>query len=660
MTKTFIPGDDESPVSSSMTSPMKFEQMEGIDFKGGLAEYAGNNLALVAPDGEESLASRIDELLADSAKYEAAFEKHLSVDSAFRGAVAQDDDPCPGANASDEEVLAWMERQEQKAANEGDGELNYEFAEDLLNDAAIFHHLTKHCQGMPLTDLGLAERFIKRYGSRLRYCHAREMWLAYSNGKWHWDAMPIVHACLKETVRKIVQEARALSAEEVKREATFREDLRIAEIKAKITRRPQGTLNHEGRMVGIVDHLSPEEVRKEREKAKKKAEGRIAGILKFAHASEAAGKFKAALDHAKNLPGVRVKVDDFDRQPYLLNCPNGTVDLRTKELLPHRPADLLSKMTSVPYDPLAGCPIWKRRVIHRAFYHSWSLIGYVKRLAGYFATGETREQIMVVMAGEGYNGKGVINETISSVLGDYSTPAPDDLLVESRYGNPTFGVASIVGARFVVDNETKEGACLNSSLIKKLTSGERMKSRDPYEKFFTFEPVFKIVLQTNHRPNVRDDSDGMWRRLHVLHFDVKYMKADEAERQGKPHLAIRPNLKRELEAEHRGILNWIVEGAFDWYESGLQAPDEVLVATEEYRYDENRVAQFVEECCKMAPDLNDSAKHLYGRYTRWCLEKGYAGVLNQTNFGRRLAKLPGVTKDKSSTVIYRGIRAFDY
>src|SRR5262245_15621797 len=184
--------------------------------------------------------------------------------------------------------------------------------------------------------------------------------------------------------------------------------------------------------------------------------------------SEDARRIHAMIDMARSETGVAVRPEDLDADPWLLNCDNGTLDLRTGELRPHRREDLLTKLCPTPYDPDAKCPLWEASLL-RIFTGDPDLVGYWQRLSGYCLTGDVREQILPVCWGVGSNGKSLLFETARSVMGpDYAGVGADDLIAGGQHDLHPTGLADLFGKRLVTLAETREGGRINEALIKKL------------------------------------------------------------------------------------------------------------------------------------------------------------------------------------------------
>lgn len=281
---------------------------------------------------------------------------------------------------------------------------------------------------------------------------------------------------------------------------------------------------------------------------------------------------------------LRRNDDELNAQPDLLACPNGTVDLQTGRMLPADPALGFTMCAGVAYNPSAMAPRWEQFISE--VFPAQEEAAYLQRWCGYMLTGHVREEAMAVWYGNGANGKSVLGDILARLLGDFAIPADASLLVGRSLdrGNASPEIARLADRRLCYVNESKVGDKLNDATVKALVSTEQLTARRLYGSPFEFYPSAKIVLRTNHKPIVTDDSDGIWRRLHLLSFAQRF---DGARRD--------PKLLDTLKMELPGILAWCVRGAIQWYREGLRPPTTVLNATAEYRSDSDDLSQWLAE-----------------------------------------------------------------
>src|SRR5262249_55206845 len=159
---------------------------------------------------------------------------------------------------------------------------------------------------------------------------------------------------------------------------------------------------------------------------------------------------------------------EFDRNPWLLNVANGTLDLEKGELRERSRDDLITKIAPVSYDPSATCPRWTR-FLEEISLGSGELMGLLKRLAGYALTGDTSERALFLLHGTGANGKSTFLEVLSAMMGDYAYHAPASTFMPRQGSGPQPEVVALKGARLVSCSEFPEFGHVNEALLKAIT-----------------------------------------------------------------------------------------------------------------------------------------------------------------------------------------------
>ncbi|WP_162615928.1 phage/plasmid primase, P4 family [Solilutibacter oculi] len=302
---------------------------------------------------------------------------------------------------------------------------------------------------------------------------------------------------------------------------------------------------------------------------------------------------------------LTISEGELDAVHWSLSTPNGEVDLRTGTLSTAAPMTRSTNCTSVPYSSDADCPRWRQFL--REIFVTDEVISYAQRFFGYALTGETREETMLAGYGCGANGKSVFAEAIRSVLGTYVVTADPSVITAGtrQSGAASPDTARLVGKRLALLNESRLGDKLDDGMIKKLVSIEKMAARRLYGNPFEFTPTAKLFLRTNNKPQVHDGSDGMWRRLQLLPFERHFPRASRD-----------PQLLEKLLEECEGILSWMVQGAVDWYRTGLRPPAIVKEATKAYRAESDTLGEWLSDRVEHGGFTPTAALlHDYVRYT---------------------------------------------
>jgi len=319
---------------------------------------------------------------------------------------------------------------------------------------------------------------------------------------------------------------------------------------------------------------------------------------------------KGILDNARDELGMIA--DDFDRHIHLLSTPDGVIAMNDDDddtLRPHLKEYFITKCCGIaPTD--MPTPRWDRFLM-RVCAENREVIAYLYRWFGYCLTGSTQEQVFVFFYGYGQNGKGVLLDTIQGVMGNYATSASIELFVKHRHERHPEELAAMRGVRLVVAEETNKGRAWDEGLLKHLVGGGRVRARHMRQDSFTFVPHFKICISGNHKPVIGNVDKAMRRRIHLVPFIVEI-----------PDHERRLHLREELRDEWPGILWKLLQGQRDWKRNGLQPPEAVLTATEEYVEEEDSIAQWLGENTMVDLDVHTSTSVLYRDWQVWAKNAG--------------------------------------
>lgn len=302
-------------------------------------------------------------------------------------------------------------------------------------------------------------------------------------------------------------------------------------------------------------------------------------------------------------PRVTATVDQWDADPWLLNTPGGTVDLKTGAMQPHNPNDYMTKTTAVA--PGGDCPLWLQ-FVGRVTDRDLELQAFLQRMLGYCLTGVTVEQALFFLYGTGANGKSVLIDTVAGILGDYQRTAPIETFTASSSDRHPTELAMLRGARAVTAVETEAGRRWAESKIKTLTGGDKITARFMRQNFFEYTPQFKLLIAGNHKPGLWSVDEAIRRRFHMVPFAVTIPAAERD-----------PNLRDRLKAEWPGILQWMIEGCLNWQREGLSPPAAVTEATAAYLQGEDAMAGWIEECCDVDANAWTARTVLFTSWKAW-------------------------------------------
>jgi putative DNA primase/helicase len=371
-------------------------------------------------------------------------------------------------------------------------------------------------------------------------------------------------------------------------------------------------------------------------------------LSQHAIASESCGKQASMLFLAQSEPGISVRLTDFDADPWMLNCSNGVVDLRTGEIATHKPDLYCMRFCPVQYDPCEECPHWEQFLA--TIIPDADTRAYVQRAVGYSLTGLTDERVMFILHGSGRNGKTTMLETIARVIGTYGARTPTSTLMKRAIGSIPNDIARLVGMRYVYASEAEDGQRLAESVIKDLTGGDTVSARFLHAEWFDFKPRFKVWLGTNHKPEVRGTDQAIWDRLPLIPFTVR-IPDDQ--------VVPRREIDRRFNAEASGILSWAVDGCLKWQREGLGAPRQVRNATNAYREDMDPLKAFMDDLCVVSGEYTCASLELYTAYAEWMKQAGEQHILTHKDFSKRLNERGFSCQRMARGVRWQGIGLLD-
>lgn len=334
--------------------------------------------------------------------------------------------------------------------------------------------------------------------------------------------------------------------------------------------------------------------------------------------------------------------EKYDANPWILNTPDGIVDLHTGEIGPHNQKAMCTKCTRVS-PGLEGADRWKA-FIDGITGGDESFANYLQQLAGMSAIGAVYEEGLVISYGPGGNGKSTLFGAISRVLGDYAKTTNADLLVSNGRNTDQTFVMSLRGARLVIMSETEEGAYLSISQLKRLTSQDVIAARSLYKDPIEFTPSHTTIMHTNHLPRLGSLDGGVRRRIAVAPFP----------RTIQPDEMIKGYQDILVNECGPAILRWIIEGAvmFDKNNRSLDIPPVVKEATEKYLAGEDWLQLFLDECCEMKGEC--ASNELYQAYQLWSNTQGRRPK-SIRDFGEAL-EIKGFTRRKTISVrVWEGL-----
>lgn len=421
------------------------------------------------------------------------------------------------------------------------------------------------------TDLGNAERLVATYRDEIRYCPQRKMWLTWEGTRWRWDEIGVIERMAKSAVRAILREA-----------ANCEDD------------------------------------------------NRRKALTSWSFGSESSKRIKAMVNLAQTESGVPVLLDELDRDPYLLNTPNGTIDLRTAKIREHRKSDLITRTTGVAYDPNASSKLWDK-VLKDACGNDVELAQYLQHVAGFSLIGVPLERALFFLYGPPGTSKSTLIDALHAAMGGYVEEADfDTWLLKPQIGGNRGDLVCLAGARLVTSREAKPGAKWDESLLKRITGGDPIKAAAKYEKDVEFRPSFTLLFAANDAPAAREDDDAFWVRMKRVPLTHQIPIGDQDKQ-----------LKHKLmEPENaQAILAWAVLGCASYLDRGFPVCTAVEASTSEYRAELDHFSGFLADRTEQGDGYFVSRKDLRKAYQVWAEEVGRKVLLDAKAIKKKLEAL---------------------
>lgn len=449
--------------------------------------------------------------------------------------------------------------------------------------------------GFEWSEMGMANLFGALYNKEARYCAEHKSWFTYHEGAWRKDEGAIlVSEKIKDFVRLMI--------------------LYCGEITGDDTRKAY---------TKFVNSMGD---RRMRDRILKDATGEL-----------------------------RITATQFDANPYLINCLNGTYDLSDFTFREPRWDDYLTMQTNFRHTVSRDirCERWEK-FIDEVTENNHDKADFLQRALGYSMLGMSNEECMFILHGKTTrNGKSTLLNTIEYMLGDYSKVVPVGMICkgdrqkDAEAASPT--LAGLKGKRFVTMSESNEYGKMDEEKIKQLTGGEEISARALYQSAITFKPQFTLWLSCNDLPLVTDKSLFASERIKVIEFNRHFSPQEQD-----------THLKDELTTMEAmsGIFMWLVRGYIRYKEHGLSMSEELTQVVRNYERDNDLVLQFLESRCVRAEEANIKAKDLYNAYKLWAKSEG-AYILSARKFSSEMERHPEWFERKSTSsgfVIYWGVK----
>lgn len=425
------------------------------------------------------------------------------------------------------------------------------------------------------SDLGRSKIFSSKHKGQLLWCRETKEWLSWNGKRWESGAEIIVMQRAKDLIPELIRQAGEL----------------------------------------VSNAVGEDEMKR----------------AKAIHRDTVKGKSEKAIKSMVELTksDIPVSTSQLDSDPFLMNCQNGVIDLRTGELLPHKADLYMTQIAKANYVPGKKFELFGEFMKLITCGDAESAI-YFQQICGMAAIGKVFHEGIAMFYGGGQNGKSTFLNCVSKIFGDYACSINPEMLMSQRDGKQPVGITRLDGKRFVVAMESEEGRRLSAAMLKQLASTDLITGREMYQKERSFAPTHTLIMATNHLPKIGSTDTGTWRRIAVVPFKASI----EGTKQIKDYAGIL------AATDGDAILSWIVDGARIFIANNyqLKVPQSVQEATKLYRASEDWINNFLQECCEKGKDFEESGGRLFDAYKKWCEENNESYVRRSRDFADELER----------------------
>jgi P4 family phage/plasmid primase-like protien len=336
----------------------------------------------------------------------------------------------------------------------------------------------------------------------------------------------------------------------------------------------------------------------------KHIKARVDTVLKIISRLGTTADKKNIMQESKDLFYDHEFYERLDSNPYLLGCKNGVIDFKEKIFRKGRPEDYLTKCTNVNYLPMTSSRHKNNKqeleVFMSELFPNQDLREYMwNHLSACLIGMPSLNQTFNNYIGNGQNGKSVLTDLMTHVMGTYKASAPCSLITQGRgkIGGLAPEIVAMKGARYVVMQEPESAEVLHEGPMKELVSGvEPITARAPYmTESVTFVPQFALVLCCNNLMAVRTQDHGTWRRFRVVNFESLFTEKPVHDDPARPYqFKVDFNLMSNFPRWSETMLSMLVERAYE-NQGRVTDCDVVMSASKEYRASEDYLSQFISE-----------------------------------------------------------------
>jgi P4 family phage/plasmid primase-like protien len=309
-------------------------------------------------------------------------------------------------------------------------------------------------------------------------------------------------------------------------------------------------------------------------------------------------------------------VKNLDANPYLIGFKNGVYDLENAEFRKSDPLDYITYTTGYEYidydennEKVKEIYGFLKKIITND-----KVREYLLKVLGKSLVGIPDEKFYLWTGLDGANGKSTLINFLELTLGDYTTSVDVSLLTNKRMnsGNASPDVIRLRGRRLFTFQEPEHDDKLRTGILKQFTGGDTVIARELFKSPISFKLQGTMVMCCNELPKIDSVDGGTWRRIKVIEFNSRFCENPKRHNEFK----IDPDLRKKMKSWKPYFMSILLH----WYkvqnETGIQEPEEVNLATNKYKDDNDKFNDYFDECLDTGDEFI-ATNDIYNHFKNW-------------------------------------------
>ena len=315
------------------------------------------------------------------------------------------------------------------------------------------------------------------------------------------------------------------------------------------------------------------------------------------------------INYIQDMKKIRKK--DIKVNPYVVNCKNTRLDIRTGKCLEYDPSIIEFLRLPVVYDPSAYCADLDK-MLNRVFCGDREVINLFEEMLAYGLMGHAKFAKVFLFCGNGSNGKSTILDLLRTFAGFENCSS-----MGINETTSTFGKIELENKYFNIGDDIDKETIKDTGTLKRISAGNAVTVENKGEKKYSTTLTATLIYSANEIPKSFDKTDGFYRRWTIVPFNARFSPTDEDfDPMIEEKITTPESLSYMLNMALRGAKRLLRQGHFT-------EPQSVKETLESYKTDNSTVLSWIED-----KELNEDyflekpRDEAYSEFADWCRVSG--------------------------------------